>query len=193
MQTLPRKDQIRQKAQILFRERGYAATSMRDLAETMGMEAASLYNHISSKEEILQQICFGMAEAFFAAIESVAELEVPAKEKLRTAINAHLRVIAANADASAVFLHEWRHIGEPFLSDFKIMRRRYEGIFRAIIEEGIASGEFRIMDADLAARTILSATNWTYESYKSSKSAAADSTASVAEQLTDLLMAGITK
>ncbi|HZK76640.1 MAG TPA: TetR/AcrR family transcriptional regulator [Candidatus Kapabacteria bacterium] len=164
---LSRKDQIRQKAQTLFRERGYRATSMRDLAETLGMEAASLYNHISSKEELLQQICFAMASQFFEAVEPVAASALAPKEKLRAAIEAHLSVIAANSDASAVFLHEWRHMGEPLLNDFKLMRRRYEQIFRKIIDDGIAKESFRNIDAMIAARTILSGTNWTYETHKS--------------------------
>ena len=162
-----RKDQIRQKAQTLFRERGYRATSMRDLAETLGMEAASLYNHISSKEELLQQICFAMAAEFFDAVEPVAASALAPKEKLRAAIEAHLGVIATNSDASAVFLHEWRHMGEPFLNDFKLMRRRYEKMFRAIIEEGMALGVFKSSDSQLATRTLLSGTNWTYETHKS--------------------------
>jgi AcrR family transcriptional regulator len=126
MKVLARKDQIRDKAQTLFRERGYSATSMRDLAEALGIEAASLYNHISSKKEILQEICFRMADEFFSAIEPIVAGTLEPKEKLRTALEAHLGVIASNADASGVFLHEWRHMGEPFLGDFKLMRRRYE-------------------------------------------------------------------
>ena len=166
MKLLARKDQIRHKAQTLFRERGYSATSMRDLAEELGIEAASLYNHVASKEEILREICFRMAGEFFSVIEPIVESNLAPKEKLRAATEAHLAVIAANADASAVFLHEWRHMGEPFLSDFKLMRRRYEQLFRKIIEEGIFSGIFRKLDAAIATRTLLSATNWTYESHK---------------------------
>jgi AcrR family transcriptional regulator len=166
MKIVARKDQIQQKAQVLFRERGYSATTMRDLADSLGIEAASLYNHVRSKEEILREICFRMAEEFFAAIEPVYENGMSPKAKLLLAIEAHLGVIAGNADASAVFLNEWRHIGEPFLGDFKLMRRRYEKMFRSMIEAGISAGDFRPVNAVFATRTLLSATNWTYE-YKS--------------------------
>jgi AcrR family transcriptional regulator len=187
MKTLARKDQIRAKAQTLFRERGYSATSMRDLADSLGIEAASLYNHVASKEEILQEICFRMAEEFFSAIEPIVEGPLAPKEKLRAATEAHLGVIAANADASAVFLHEWRHMGEPFLDDFKLMRRRYEQLFRKMIDEGILSGVFRKIDAAVAARTLLSATNWTYESHKSHRKTSAEEL----NEITTILIEGI--
>ncbi len=165
MKEKPRKAQIRLKAQHLFRERGYAATSMRDLAEALGIEAASLYNHITSKEEILQEICFSMAESFFTAIEPLATAEMAPAEKLRAAIEAHLGVIAQNSNASAVFLYEWRHLNDPYLSDFKLMRRRYEKLFRSMIEEGVKAGAFREVEVMVATRTLLSAMNWTYEWY----------------------------
>jgi TetR/AcrR family transcriptional regulator, cholesterol catabolism regulator len=187
MKVLARKDQIRDKAQTLFRERGYSATSMRDLADALGIEAASLYNHIASKEEILQEICFRMADEFFSAIEPIVERTIGPKEKLRAATEAHLAVIAANADASAVFLHEWRHLGEPFLSDFKLMRRRYEQLFRKMIEEGILKGVFRKIDAAVAARTLLSATNWTYESHKSHRKTSSEEL----NEITTILIEGI--
>jgi TetR/AcrR family transcriptional regulator, cholesterol catabolism regulator len=191
MKVIARRNQIREKAQTLFRERGYAATSMRDLADALGIEAASLYNHVASKEEILQEICFRMAEEFFSAIEPIVESGLGPKEKLRAATEAHLGVIAANADASAVFLHEWRHMGEPFLSDFKLMRRRYELLFRKMIEEGIHKGVFRKIDAAIAARTLLSATNWTFESHKSFKSLGKLSPSEISGQITTILIEGI--
>ena len=79
---------------------------------------------------------------------------------------------------------------EPFLSDFKQMRRRYEQCFRMIIEEGIMDGSFRDVDSRLAARIILSGTYWTYESYRS---ATANTLKKVNDQITEMLIAGIDK
>lgn len=120
-----RKQQIEQKATILFQERGYAATSMRDLAQVLGIEAASLYSHIKSKEEILQKICFRMAKEFFKAWQEV-ELETTSfSSKMEKAMIAHVKVITKDTDASAVFFNEWRHLSEPYLGGFFVNDFRY--------------------------------------------------------------------
>jgi TetR/AcrR family transcriptional regulator, cholesterol catabolism regulator len=189
MKSKPRKDQIRLKAQLLFRERGYASTTMRDLADSLGIEAASLYNHITSKEEILQDICFSMATAFFAALEPIVDAGIAPDTKLRNAIEAHLGVIAANSNASAVFLHEWRHLGEPYLSDFRLMRRRYERMFRFIVESGMRTGDFREGDVIMTTRTLLSSMNWTYEWYNPNGKV---SPRSMSQLIGSLLLDGLT-
>lgn len=161
-----RKQQIEEKATILFQERGYAATSMRDLAQDLGIEAASLYSHIKSKEEILQKICFRMAEEFFSAWREV-ELENSSQAaKMEKAMIAHVKVITKDTDASAVFFNEWRHLSEPFLSEFLGMRDDYEGRFKKILRDGMASGEFKIVDEKFMMLTLLSSLNWTHNWYK---------------------------
>ncbi len=161
-----RKQQIEEKATTLFQEKGYAATSMRDLANVLGIEAASLYSHIKSKEEILQKVCFRMAEEFFAAWQAVEMENSSFAAKLEKAAIAHVKVITLNTSASAVFFNEWRHLSEPHLSDFLSMRNDYEGRFIDIIENGMQAGEFKEVDTKFMMLTILSSLNWTHNWYK---------------------------
>jgi AcrR family transcriptional regulator len=181
-----RKQQIEKQATTLFREKGYAATSMRDLAAILGIEAASLYSHIRSKEEILQNICFRMANAFFLAIDKLDEASPDLQ--LATAIRAHFRVIAQNIDASAVFFNEWRHLSEPSLSEFLALRARYEQSFIQIIDQGIRQGRFRPVDQKLAMMTILSSINGTQQWYKPKGKMSVDE---IGDQLSGLLINGI--
>lgn len=165
-QSLSRKEQIREIAQTMFREKGYAATSMRDLATAVGIEAASLYNHIKSKEELLKEICYDCAEEFFTAINTALATPLSADRQLALAINEHIKVVTSNLDGSAVFLHEWRFLTEPYLTEFKNKRKQYRLQFQYIIEQGIAQGVFKPVDAKLYSLSILSALNWIYDWYK---------------------------
>lgn len=161
-----RKQQIEEKATTLFQSRGYAATSMRNLAQDLGIEAASLYSHIKSKEEILQRICFRMAEEFYSAWKDVDEETSGNAAKMEKAMIAHVKVITKDPNASAVFFNEWRHLSEPSLSEFLAMRDDYEGRFKKILRDGVANGEFKLIDEKFTMLTILSSLNWTHNWYK---------------------------
>src|SRR5215831_15817192 len=93
-----RKDQITKVAQNKFRMKGYRAVSMRELADSVGIEAASFYNHFASKESILKEICFRMAGAFFSGIENVLVGEKKSDKLLQKAICSHIKVITENTD-----------------------------------------------------------------------------------------------
>jgi TetR/AcrR family transcriptional regulator, cholesterol catabolism regulator len=160
-----RKEQINEIAQNLFRTKGYAATSMRDLAREIGIEPASIYSHVKSKEALLQKICFRIADEFFEALQQVLEQDADAAAKLSAAIDAHVNVIVENLDATTVFFHEWKHLSEPSLVEFKSLRNKYEKQFRSIIEEGVASGEFDKVDAHVSVKLLFAMMNSIYEWY----------------------------
>lgn len=168
--TLNRRQEIEEKATLLFQERGYSATSMRHLALKLNIEAASLYSHIKSKEELLRGICFKMASLFFEAIEKVEQesKDSPAETVLRLSIVEHVKVITQDISASAVFLNEWRHLSAPYLEKFVLMRDQYEQKFMEILKRGSSGKEFIMMDEKLATQYILSSINWTHSWYKSS-------------------------
>ncbi|MHA7102742.1 TetR family transcriptional regulator [Roseivirga pacifica] len=185
-----RKVQIEEKATTLFREKGYAATSMRDLAQVLGIEAASLYSHIKSKEELLQKICFRMADRFFDAWKEVETEQNSYAAKMQKAAIAYVQVITQNTDASAVFFNEWRHLSEPHLSKFLSMRNDYEGRFIEIIEKGIAAGEFQQVDSKFMMLAILSSLNWTHNWYKPNGKLSPED---VANKLSNLILNGLKK
>ena len=183
-----RKQQIIEKATQLFQKQGYAATSMRDLAGYIGIEAASLYSHIKSKEEILQTICFQMANDFFKSLEKIELEKLSADEKLRKAVISHVEVLTKDSAASAVFFSEWRHLSESYLNDFLTMRNNYENKFVQILLDGHKEGIFKKMDAKFTVLALLSSINWMPSWYKPEGQLSPEE---IAENVTDVFINGL--
>jgi TetR/AcrR family transcriptional regulator, cholesterol catabolism regulator len=152
-----KKELILRKAAAMFREKGFAATSMRDLAETVGIEAASLYNHIRSKNEMLEAICFDVANRFTENLDSVETGSEKSIEKIEVLLRFHIQQMVNNYEEVYVSDREWRHLDEPYLSNFQSQRRTYRKRFAAIIEEGIKKNEIRKIDAPTAILILLHA------------------------------------
>ena len=152
-----KKDLILTKAAIMFREKGFAATSMRDLAESVGIEAASLYNHIRSKNEILEAICFDVANRFNTHIEEMEAGDLGTIAKVDAMLRFHIRQMIENYEEVYVSDREWKHLDEPYLSNFQNQRRAYRKKFASIIEEGITRNEIRKIDAPTAVLIMLHA------------------------------------
>ena len=152
-----KKEVIIEKASRLFREKGFGAASMRDLAEHVGVEAASLYNHIQSKSEILQTICFKVANEFITNLEQVEASPQPTLKKMETIIRLYIRMMLDQYEYVYIADHEWRHLPEPYLSNFLNQRRNYRKRLSDILEAGIAKGEIKTIDPYTAVLVILSA------------------------------------
>jgi len=151
-----KKDVITKKAAGLFITRGYNATSMRELALSVGVEAPSLYNHIGSKGELLNDICFRIAEAFTSQLDLVEKQPGSVAGKLELVIRFHIRMMLDHFDEVYVANHEWKHLGEPGLNDFLAKRRNYEKRMVALVEKGIQSKELRPINPYVAVLNILS-------------------------------------
>lgn len=182
------KEKVKQTAQKLFREKGYAAVGLRELAKEVGIQAPSLYNHYKSKDDILREICFDMAEQFFKAFDLAEKTEDKSQRKLRAVVKAHIGVIAANIDSAEVFFNEWIFLEQPALGKFKKQRTEYEMKFREIIDRGIRKKELKKVNARLATFTIFSALNATYEFMRSSEKLSQEQ---MADDLADLLLKGL--
>lgn len=152
-----KKELILKKAALMFREKGFAATSMRDLAETVGIEAASLYNHIRSKNEILEAICFDVANRFNTNMDAIEASHADSISKLETLLRFHINQMVENYEEVFVSDREWKHLDDPYLSNFQNQRRNYRKRFAAIVEEGIRKNEIRNIDASTSVLIMLHA------------------------------------
>lgn len=153
--TKDRKAEILQTASLLFRQKGYSAVTMRDLADAVGIKAASLYNHINSKQQILSEIIFAIAEAFTEGIEEIAAQDSDAQSKLKAIITQHVTLTADNPYGMAALNNDWMHL-EDRLEYYLKLRNQYEKRFREIVLNGQQSGELRNVSHEILLFSVLS-------------------------------------
>jgi AcrR family transcriptional regulator len=169
-----KKETIIDAAAQLFYKKGFSASSMRDLAKHVGVEAASLYNHIQSKSEILQEICFEIANIFTANIEQVDSSEQLSINKVEALLRFHIKQMVNHYENVYISDREWKHLTDPYLSNYQNQRRIYRKRFALIIEEGIQKKEIKRMDAPTAVLIMLHAISGIESWHRSKKKLSAE-------------------
>lgn len=186
--NLTRKEVIVSKAATLFREKGFKAASMRDLAEAVGVEAASLYNHIKSKTEILHELCFSVANRFMHKMDEVEAEHTSSIEKVEKLLRFHISGMIQHYEEVYVSDREWKHLSDPYLSNFQNQRRIYRKRFAAIIEEGIANQEIKKIDAATAVLIVLHAISGIESWHRSTQKITAEE---LEENMISILVGGL--
>jgi len=138
-----RKEVIITSAAALFKEKGFKAASMRELADVVGVEAASLYNHIHSKSELLHIICFEVANRYMQTMDEIEAEPTNSIQKIEKLLRFLITGMVLHYDEVYVSDREWKHLSEPYLSNFQSQRRTFRKRFAAIIEQGIAKKEIK--------------------------------------------------
>jgi AcrR family transcriptional regulator len=185
---LTRKDQIYQVAERLFSERGYHATTMREIARELAIEGGSLYSHISGKQELLYAIVLRGSEQFLQSARDTIAASGSARARLHELMRRHLAIMAESTPRAIVHFHEWRHLEPEHQATIRARRDEYESYVRQIIREGVVAGEFAPHDERLVGLHVLSLLNWTYQWYAPGGTWNADQ---LADQFFDLLMRGL--
>lgn len=155
MKRLSRKDEIIKTAAKLFKKKGYSAVTMRDLATEMGIKAASLYNHISSKQEILKIIIISLAEAFTSEMNTIRASEGSSLDKLNKIVALHIKTASENTYEMAALNNDWMHL-EAERKHYLNLRKDYEDNFRNIIKLGISQNELKDENVEVMLFSMLS-------------------------------------
>ena len=155
LKTETRKDEIVKTAAKLFKKKGYSAVTMRDIAKTMGIKAASLYNHIQSKQDILKSIIISIAEEFTNGMEHIKASNTNSLEKLHQIVVLHVDITSRNTYQMAALNNDWMHL-EDQLDHYLSLRQNYEDDFINIIKSGINAKEIVDSNPEIIMFSILS-------------------------------------
>jgi len=147
----------------LINEKGFKATTMRDIAQRLNCEVANIYNYVDSKQSLLETYLFGISNEFHAAIDTIIDSKVSSEEKIRLIIRIHIDLMVKKPYEIALLVNEWRNLKEPKLSTFLAERVVYENKVKSVLKEGIESKDFKPMDIEIATYTFLSTLRWLHD------------------------------
>ncbi len=158
-----RKEHILDESARLFRKKGYSGTSVQDIAEAVGIKAASLYNHIDSKQEILQALCLPISQSFSDGMKEIQNSTLLPDEKLEALVSLHLRLTLKYKDRMSLITGDWVHLDGESLKTYKKTRSEYESEFRSIINECKTKNLINPqIDTEISLFSILSSLHWLY-------------------------------
>ncbi len=149
------KEDIIKTAAKLFKEKGFSAVTMRDLASKIGVKASSLYNHISSKQELLKEIIISIAERFTEGMAVIMNSNSNSIDKLTKIVDLHVNIASNNIYGMASLNNDWMHLEEQ-LDYYLKLRTDYEDNFREIIINGIKNNEIKHANPEVILFSILS-------------------------------------
>lgn len=139
-----------------FAERGYHATTTRDIAGRAGMSPAALYIHYKTKEELLHRISRIGHDKAVDILRTAAEGDGSAAERLSDAVRSFVRWHAAQHTTARVVQYELDALGPEARAEIVALRRQTDAAVRGIIQDGVAAGEFDVPDVPGTTLAVLS-------------------------------------
>ena len=181
--------QILSESARLFAAKGYAGTSMRDIAEACGISKSLLYHHFTDKDEIYARITLGSTRELYQFVFDRLPEGASPSARIRGFMNAtgeyfHRYRWAWIASTTAF----WSDPEQRRQKERLMWRDRYETLLRSLIQEAIAAGELRALDVPLAGRLILSSLNWMHRWYQPDKGMSAPQ---IADAYFDMILNGL--
>jgi AcrR family transcriptional regulator len=184
---MTRQDILEAAAQLIH-EKGFHAASMRDIADAVNMRKASLYHHVTSKQDILLEILDQALDLLIENMQAVMNAPLTPEEKIRRAIDVYIGTLTEHRDIASVLLFEHRSLSDTQQNQHIARRDQFEGLWRDLIKQGSDIGAFHVQDASITAKSLLGTLNWTITWYRPEGSLSA---AQIANQISDLFLCGI--
>lgn len=179
---------------VVFRSKGYVASTLADVSEEVGVDRASLYFYVDSKEEIFEEIVTDLVEANVVAVEGIAGGTGAAPDKVRRLIRQVMTAYAESYPFLYVYLQEnLAHVPaerQEWATQLRGVNRRYETAVKAILQQGIDDGTLRdVADLSVVAFGLMGMVSWTHRWFN--PEASPMSAQAIGDAFADILLAGL--
>lgn len=182
------RDDILDAAAQVFRQKGFHGASMQDVAAAVDLKKASLYHHVTSKQEILLALLDRALGILTDHIAGFASRDMPPDQKLRLMMRAYLSALADNSDLTSVLLFEHRSLEKKLHARHVPQRDKFEELWRDVLNDGVRAGVFDCPDTGLSVRALMGIMNWTLTWYRPG---GIKSIEEIADEYADLIFKGI--
>ncbi|HEY45105.1 MAG TPA: TetR/AcrR family transcriptional regulator [Anaerolineae bacterium] len=173
----------------LFLKQGYHETSMRQVAETIGMGKSTLYDYFPSKEEILLYFVEQEMDTTHQDAVGIAAMNLPAEEKLRRILQSLWTYLDANREMAVLTARESSRLGEKATQRMAFRREKYRAILEGVIRQGMQEGAFRLVNPTLAASALHSMMTMPFYDWLRRKGK--EDVTETADELVDVFLSGI--
>lgn len=184
------RDDVLDAAAQVFRQKGYHGASMSDIAAAVNVQKASLYHHVTSKQEILLALLDRALVMLTEHISVIASQTLSPDQKLRQMIRAYLCGLADNADLTSVLLFEHRSLDKKSHARHVPHRDKFEALWRDVLDEGVQKKVFDLKDTGLTVRALMGVMNWTLTWYQPNGEKSIEQ---IADEYADFILKGMLK
>jgi TetR/AcrR family transcriptional regulator, cholesterol catabolism regulator len=173
-------ERILDKAAELFWKKGYAATTTREIAASLGIRQASLYHHVASKENLLCQLCVTSLEGLLQEVKSAVNESNSPGERIRLLVHAHLNTLLKYRTRHALMLKELRALSGACRRQVLALRKRYEKLVLSILNDGQSVGAVRTdIPTKYLCLALLNILNWAVLWFRDDDAFSADQLAGI--------------
>jgi len=161
-----RRGQLLRESARLFREKGYDATSVRDIAAATGLQSGSWVYHFKTKQDILAAVMEQGLQQALERIEAIAREELPPREHFRALVRTHLdTLLGPGQDFIPVLLYDWRSLDKRGRERVIALQKRYEQVWEDVLEQLQRSGDWA-MPTRIDRLLMFGALNWIVQWYR---------------------------
>lgn len=187
--SLSKEQEIISVAARLFKEKGYRATTLEDIAAAVGMLKGSLYYYFRSKEELLYLVVRDPIRQAYCKLDEIVNSDVPVVTKIARAITNHIESFHEHYPHIAVYLHDYPHMMQQLQKNTIETPKHYQRLWAELLQQGVESGALRNdLHVKITGYAVLGMCNWVYRWYNPHGALSAQE---IAEIFTKLVLEGL--